>query len=185
MRGYHPPDRQIQGCTQMCELEGAASCPAETTTEKCVDDCNVGLLFEDCSSLWDALFACAGSVSPAVCASNGQAVIADCAEESNAAIGCVLNEVTGGQWTTPCEVSCRTVSVELCPNTGSEDDCIFDCQVIGSAFSVCADAYGAALECTTGAELACDAEGKQYAPACAPLVSDFLECVSTEYDWEI
>jgi hypothetical protein len=186
MRGYRPPERQIQGCTQMCELEAAAMCAAEDTLEKCVEDCRVAIQFEACSAQWDALFACAGTASPAVCSSEGESVVADCVTEQTAAILCVIDVTNGSELASQCSAHCTAGAAAMCPSGDTVETCSFNCRVLSTGFPVCEDRLAPFLTCSAAAaEHTCDAAGEPQPTGCAGTLGTFVDCLTVEYGWNI
>ncbi|HEX6276897.1 MAG TPA: hypothetical protein VFZ53_27845 [Polyangiaceae bacterium] len=185
MRGYRPPDRQIQGCTRMCELETAAMCPNEDSLEKCVEDCRVAIQFEVCSADWDALFACAATAGPATCNTDGEAVVADCVSESITALTCVFEDGITGDLASQCSEFCAAEAAPMCPATDPSDACNFNCQVLAGAFPVCAGVFEPFLACSADADYTCNAEGEPTAAGCAGPLGTFADCLTAEYGWVI
>jgi hypothetical protein len=183
MRGYRPPERQLQGCTRMCELEAAARCPAEPPLEKCVEDCRVAIQFEVCSAEWDALFACAATAGPATCNAEGQAVVADCVSESVAALTCVFDDGITGDLAPQCADFCAAEATAMCPGADSSETCNFNCQVLPSAFPVCAGVLEPFLTCSADADYTCNAEGEPSPTGCAGPLGTFADCLTAEYGW--
>ena len=180
-RGYRPPDNQLMGCTRLCELERAAMCTGETTFEKCIEDCHLGILFEVCTELADDLFACVGAVDAAVCNASGTAVIAECAADGSALNNCI---VTNGVTTPPasCAPFCTASATPMCPNTDYQG-CSDWCQVVSSAFPVCAPEFETFLECGASTEQGCDADGEAVATLCEIVFGGFLNCLDDDYAW--
>jgi hypothetical protein len=183
-RGYRPPGNQLSGCTRACELEQAAMCPNETTFDKCLEDCHLPLLFEVCSDLWDAVFACVETAETTACDADGEAFIVDCVDEAQPAFECVLMDGITDDLATPCAAYCAAAAAAMCPNGAAAAECEFECQAIASAFPVCAPAYQATLECSADAEQTCDADGQPSAAGCATEAGTFLDCLDADYAWQ-
>ena len=182
-RGYRPPDNQLAGCTRLCELEQAAMCPAESTFEKCVEDCHVGIIFEVCSAAWDPLFACVNLAESAECDADGEATVPDCADEMSVAFNCVLTDGITDDFATECPAACVSSTASMCP-ASDEAACNFQCGILGSAFPVCSTTFGAYAECSVGAEYACDEEGVPEPVGCAETFGAFVDCIAVEYAWQ-
>lgn len=181
-RGYRPPDNQLMGCIHLCELERAAMCTAETSFEKCIEDCHLGILFEVCTERADELFACVGAVDSAECSASGTAVILQCGADARALNDCILSDgITDAP--TACALFCTAAAEPMCPGT-DYDECSAWCQVVSSAFPVCARAFETFLDCGAGSEQACNADGEAEAPGCAATFGSFLDCLDADYAWQ-
>jgi hypothetical protein len=183
MRGYRPPQTQIDGCTSLCQREAAAMCENETTLEKCIGDCRVGILFEDCSAEWDAVFECTEDAE-ITCDDDGEATASGCIGPYAAALACVFGDGLDTDFEGPCSEYCAAESAPACENEDSEADCTEGCIVIASAFPVCNDALTAQLTCGRDAEFTCNDEGEAEASGCIGETLSFLSCVVNEYDIE-
>jgi hypothetical protein len=181
MTGYHPPDAQVDGCTTLCEREAEADCENETTTEKCVEDCRIGILFEECSEQWDALFECAADAE-VECNSSGEATFVGCNGQATATYACVLGDGLDPAFTEPCSDYCAASTATECDNTPAASDCTSTCVIIASAFPVCDPDFSDFIECAADAEYTCNAGGEPEAPECAGEYLLFLGCILTEYD---
>lgn len=185
MTGYHPPGEQIDACTSMCEREAEANCPNEGTAQECFDGCRVGIQFEPCSSAWDALFECAETADAVTCNAEGEATVPDCVTQYAEVIDCVFNENLDESYTGTCDAYCGGLEAAACENAEPAATCASTCVILGSAFPVCAAVYSDFLECSTDADITCDAEGKPTAADCASEYVLFLSCLVNEYDWEL
>lgn len=185
MRGYHPPGAQIAACDAMCEREAAANCPNDGTITECFDGCRVGIQFEACSAAWDGMFECSETVGEVTCDANGEGAVPECAAEYAVVIDCVFNDNLDEGYVPRCEGYCAALQPAACDNTEPVEDCENTCVILGSAFPVCADAYTDFLECGTGADITCDAEGQPAAEDCASEYVLFLSCLVSEYDWQL
>jgi hypothetical protein len=183
MTGYHPPDEQVDACTTLCEREAEADCENETTTEKCVEDCRVGILFEECSEQWDALFECAGDAE-VECNSAGEATFVGCNGQAAATYACVLGDGLDPAFQEPCSDYCAANTATECDNTPAAADCTSTCVIIASAFPVCDPDFSDFIECGADAEYTCNAEGEPEASECAGNYLLFLGCILTEYDFQ-
>jgi hypothetical protein len=185
MTGYHPPGEQIDACTSMCEREAEANCPNEGTAQECFDGCRVGIQFEPCSSVWDALFECAETADTVTCTAEGEATVPDCVTQYAEVIDCVFNENLDESYTGTCDAYCGVLEAAACENAEPAATCASTCVILGSAFPVCTAVYSDFLECSTDADITCDAEGKPTAEDCASEYVLFLSCLVNEYDWEL
>jgi hypothetical protein len=170
------------GCTHLCDLERAAMCTGETTYEKCIEDCHVGILFEVCSDLADEVFACVGSVDAAVCNASGTAVIAECAADGRALNNCISTHGIADA-SASCASFCAAAVAPMCPNT-DQQSCSDWCRVVSSAFPVCAGPFETFLECGADAEQVCNADGEAEAPSCAGAFGTFLDCLDADYAFQ-
>jgi hypothetical protein len=183
MRGYRPPDNQLDGCTRACELEAAAMCPNETTFEQCVEGCQVGLLFEPCSELWDSVFECVATADEATCNAEGMAFIGECVDEATPAFDCVTTTTAGNDFANSCSSHCIAAAGAMCESGGDALGCSSDCRIIASAFPVCNGAYEEFLTCSGAAEQTCASDGKPTASGCLALEGAFLDCLVADYGW--
>ena len=160
-------------------------CPAEDSVEKCVEGCRIGIQFEACSDDWDAHFACAGTAGPATCNVQGEAVVADCVAEGNAAVGCVVGVSTASDLTAQCAAHCAAAAGAMCPNGASVDGCGFNCRILATAFPVCSTLFESYLTCSADADQTCDADGEPSPAGCLGAFGTFADCLTAEYGWEV
>jgi len=184
MRGYRPPDGHIQGCRTLCEKEAAAMCSNETTFEKCVEDCNVGILLEPCADLWDPVNECVEATETVGCSAEGQAILPDCIPPYIEYVECVSTAITTGPLGPECSEHCTSATAAACPNGETMDDCVRSCRIIIATFPVCADTFAPYLACGAAAEQTCDADGEPVATGCAGSFGTFLDCLAADYGWQ-
>jgi hypothetical protein len=182
MTGYHPPDSQIDACTTMCERAAEAGCENAPTTASCVEDCRVGILFEDCAEEWDELFACAEDAE-VECNGDGEPAFVGCTGQTATTYACVLGDGLDDAYNEPCADYCAASSATVCDNTPSESDCASTCVIIASAFPVCDPQFSDYIECGADADYACNADGEPEAASCAGPYLTFLGCILTEYEF--
>jgi hypothetical protein len=182
MTGYHPPDSQIDGCETLCAQEATAACENETTLEKCIEDCRVGILFEDCAEQWDDLFACTED-SEVECNAEGEATFADCTAQATATYACVLGDGLDPEFNEPCGDYCAANTAAECESTPSSADCATTCVIIASAFPVCNEVFSRFIECGADSEYGCNADGEPEPTECGGQYLTFLGCILTEYEF--
>jgi hypothetical protein len=183
MRGYHPPERQVEGCTELCQREAEAMCENEDSLDDCIGDCRVAILFEDCSADWDAVFECAKDAEVS-CDDAGKATFSSCLEPYASAVACVFGDGLDTSFEAPCSSFCAASSVPDCENGDSQADCVGGCVLIASAFPVCNDLLTAQLDCGSTAEWSCSEAGEPEALACFGETLSLLSCIVNEYDLE-
>jgi hypothetical protein len=184
MRGYHPPDRHVQGCQTLCELNQTAMCPNENMQD-CLNGCRVGILFEPCAALWDPVFECVSTTTNVQCDDDGEATLPDCVTPYIEVLACVLTDGMNDDLDAACTANCMAETAAACPNGGTQADCEGDCGIIASAFPVCAGPLETFLTCSAGSSHSCDADGEPVPDDCDSPYLLFLNCVVTEYDYEI
>ena len=182
MRGYHPPDRHVQSCQRLCEREVEAMCSNETTFEKCVEDCNLGILFQACADLWDPVAECVDTTGTLSCSADGGAVLPECIPPYLEYVECLdgLPHALDPE----CNAHCTAATAAACANGEPMPACVETCRMIAGAFPVCGDTFAQYLTCTVDAGLGCDSEGKPVAPLCTLLFGAFTNCLDDEYAWE-
>jgi hypothetical protein len=182
MTGYHPPDAQVDACTTMCERATEAGCENAPTTASCVEDCRVGILFEDCADEWDDLFACAEDAE-VECNGDGEPAFVGCTAQTATTYACVLGDGLDDAYNEPCADYCAASSATVCDNTPAESDCASTCVIIASAFPVCDPQFSDYIECGADADYTCNADGEPEAAGCAGPYLTFLGCILTEYEF--
>lgn len=184
MRGYHPPDRQVDGCQRLCDLNATAMCPNETM-EDCLNGCNVGILFEPCAALWDPVFACVDTTTNVQCDDDGEATLPDCVAPYVEVLSCILTDGMNDDLDPACTANCTAATAAACPNGDTQADCESECGILASAFPVCAGPMETYLTCSAGSTQSCDADGEPFPDDCDSPYLLFLNCIVTEYDIEI
>lgn len=185
MRGYHPPDEQIEACTSMCEREAEANCSNEGTEQECFEGCRVGIQFEPCSAGWEEMFACVETAAPFTCNAGGEATAPECVTEYAEVIDCVFNENLDPSFAVPCNEYCDANDAAGCQLSEPTAECSNTCVILASAFPVCAGVYQDFLECGAAADIICDEQGEPTAEGCASEYVLFLSCLVSEYDWQL
>jgi hypothetical protein len=183
MSGYHPPESQVDACTRLCQREAEAMCENDPPLAKCIGDCRVAILFEDCSDEWDELFECTDDAD-VECGDSDEAELVGCLGPYASALACVFDEGLDTDYQEPCSAFCEQASEPDCENAGSRADCTQGCVVIASAFPVCNDRYDDHLACGADATFTCNDAEEAEASGCAAETLLFFACVLGEYDIE-
>jgi hypothetical protein len=157
-------------------------CSNETTFEKCVEDCNLGILFQACADLWDPVAECVDTTSTLSCSADGGSVLPECIPPYLEYVECL-----GGlppELDSECNAHCTAATAAACPNGDPMPACAESCRMIAGAFPVCRDAFATYLTCGAAAEQTCDAAGEPTANGCAGAFGTFLDCLAVDYGWQ-
>ena len=166
----------VDGCSQLCTKEGAASCAAFGSVSSCMVGCELLVRNPACSSAAQNLFSCVGGAT-ASCDSSGNATFTSCGLQELASGSCFIAKATDQTLEAPCTTYCAAVAAAKCPSD-NPNGCVASCQLLGNLLG-CDPAWTQYVTCANGSTLSCGSDGKAGASACIAQAAAFWECAAS------